>query len=182
MIQLPKRSVTRFFIPLIDVLILLFCVFLFLPMVGQGDTPDSSLITKAETVDKLKIADSTSQLLKEIEKLRSERTEAFRGAVFSRVLEIDSTTGELFFRNPDKSILKNKDDVSSLINQDKLSSKGKELFYMVLYPRDLDSSYPTSAGLMASFGLLIFQASYPTGKRHVHSCSSERNHRFHPSS
>jgi hypothetical protein len=63
--------------------------------------------------------------------------------VFSRVLEIDSTTGELFFRNPDKSILKNKEDISSLINQDKLSSKGKEIFYMVLYPRDLDSSYPT---------------------------------------
>ena len=132
MIQLPKRSVTRFFIPLID-----------LPMVGQGDTPDSSLITKADTTDKQKIADSTSQLLKEIEKLRAERTEAFKGAVFSRVLEIDSSNGELFFRNPDKSILKNKDDVSSLINQDKLSSKGKELFYMVLYPRDLDSSYPT---------------------------------------
>lgn len=143
MIQLPKRSVTRFFIPLIDVLILLFCVFLFLPMVGQGDTPDSSLKTNTDTIEKPKIADSTTQLLKEIEKLRAERTEAFKGSVFSRVLEIDSTTGDLFFRNPDKSILKNKDDVSSLINQDKLSSKGKEIFYMVLYPRDLDSSYPT---------------------------------------
>ncbi|MEN9673721.1 MAG: hypothetical protein RL553_1986, partial [Planctomycetota bacterium] len=51
MIQLPKRSVTRFFIPLIDVLILLFCVFLFLPMVGQGDTPNSSLKTNADTIE-----------------------------------------------------------------------------------------------------------------------------------
>lgn len=147
MIQLPKRSVTRFFIPLIDVLILLFCVFLFLPMVGQGDTPETSLKTSADTIEKpnekAKSADLTTQLLKEIEKLRAERTEAFKGSVFSRVLEIDSKSGELFFRNPDKSILKNKEDVSSLINQDKLSSKGKELFYMVLYPRDIDSSYPT---------------------------------------
>lgn len=143
MIQLPKRSVTRFFIPLIDVLILLFCVFLFLPMVGQGDTPDSTLKASTDTIEKSKIADPTTQLLKEIEKLRAERTEAFKGGVFSRVLEIDSATGGLFYRNPDKCYLKNKDDLSSLINQDKLSSMGREIFYMVLFPRDLDSSYPT---------------------------------------
>ena len=143
MIQLPKRSVTRFFIPLIDVLILLFCVFLFLPMVGQGDTPDSTLKASTDTIEKSKIADPTTQLLKEIEKLRAERTEAFKEGVFSRVLEIDSATGGLFYRNPDKCYLKNKDDVSSLINQDKLSSMGREIFYMVLFPRDLDSSYPT---------------------------------------
>ena len=59
------------------------------------------------------------------------------------MLEIESATGGLFYRNPDKCYLKNKDDVSSLINQDKLSSKGREIFYMVLFPRDLDSSYPT---------------------------------------
>lgn len=142
MIQLPKRSVTRFFIPLIDVLILLFASFFFFPWWVRRYS-DSSLKTNADTIEKLKTADSTTQLLKEIEKLRAERTEAFKGSVFSRVLEIDSSNGELFFRNPDKSILKNKDDVTSLINQDKLASKGKELFYMVLYPRDLDSSYPT---------------------------------------
>ena len=33
MIQMPRRSVTRFFIPLIDVLILLFCIFLLMPLV-----------------------------------------------------------------------------------------------------------------------------------------------------
>ena len=32
MIRLPQRSVTRFFIPLIDVLTLLFCIFLVLPL------------------------------------------------------------------------------------------------------------------------------------------------------
>ncbi|NBY02027.1 MAG: hypothetical protein EBQ87_08620 [Planctomycetes bacterium] len=96
MIQLPKRSVTRFFIPLIDVLILLFCVFLFLPMVGQGDTPGSSLKTNAGTIEQPKISDPTTQLLKEIEKLRAERTEAFKGGVFSRVLEIDSSSGGAF--------------------------------------------------------------------------------------
>ena len=33
MIELPKRSVTRFFIPLIDVLILLFCIYLLMPII-----------------------------------------------------------------------------------------------------------------------------------------------------
>lgn len=143
MIQLPKRSVTRFFIPLIDVLILLFCVFLFLPMVGQGDPPGSSLKTNPQSNQNKKEADTTIQLLNEIEKLRAERTEAFKGNVFSRALEIDSSTGELFFRNPDKTPLKNHADVANLVNHDKLFSKGRELFYMVLYPRDPDSSYPT---------------------------------------
>src|SRR5438067_2336535 len=37
MIRLPRRSVTRFFIPLIDVLTLLFCVFLLLPLAVPED-------------------------------------------------------------------------------------------------------------------------------------------------
>src|SRR5690349_9265321 len=37
MIQMPRRSVTRFFIPLIDVLTLLFCIFLLMPMVRPAE-------------------------------------------------------------------------------------------------------------------------------------------------
>jgi hypothetical protein len=37
MIQLPRRSVTRFFIPLIDVMTLLFCIFLLMPMFPKGE-------------------------------------------------------------------------------------------------------------------------------------------------
>ena len=142
-------------------------------MVGQGDTPDSTLKASTDTIEKSKIADPTTQLLKEIEKLRAERTEAFKGGVFSRVLEIDSATGGLFYRNPDKCYLKNKDDLSSLINQDKLSSMGREIFYMVLFPRDLDSSYPTRGQrenyerwLNVPFAsLLLFQLEYESGQR-----------------
>ena len=35
MLEMPCRSVTRFFIPLIDVLILLFCIFLMMPAVKR---------------------------------------------------------------------------------------------------------------------------------------------------
>ena len=37
MIQLPQRSVTRFFIPLIDVLTLLFCIFLVMPLAQNNE-------------------------------------------------------------------------------------------------------------------------------------------------
>ena len=48
---MPRRSVTRFFIPLIDVLILMFCIFLLMPFVkatsegsdtGDGPKPEST--------------------------------------------------------------------------------------------------------------------------------------------
>ncbi len=143
MINLPKRSITHFFIPLIDVLVLLFCVFLFLPIVGQSDSPDPLSKQKSELLQKQQDSDSSTQLLSEIEKLRADRTQNYKGKFFTRVLEIDSESGELFHRNPDKTILKNKDAVQTLINQDRLSSLGKEIFYLILFPRDTNSSHPT---------------------------------------
>src|SRR5439155_4759614 len=42
MIQFPRRSVTRFFIPLIDVLTLLFCIFMLMPMIKEtGEAQES---------------------------------------------------------------------------------------------------------------------------------------------
>ena len=40
MIQMPQRSVTRFFIPLIDVLTLLFCIYLLMPIVKPALAED----------------------------------------------------------------------------------------------------------------------------------------------
>ena len=37
MIHMPHRSVTRFFVPLIDVLLLLFCIFLLMPYVKSNN-------------------------------------------------------------------------------------------------------------------------------------------------
>ena len=41
MIEMPRRSVTRFFIPMIDVLTLLFCIYLLMPMVSEADGGES---------------------------------------------------------------------------------------------------------------------------------------------
>ena len=46
MIQFPRRSVTRFFIPLIDVLTLLFCIFLLMPMIKEtGEAQESNSLS-----------------------------------------------------------------------------------------------------------------------------------------
>ena len=48
MIQLPQRSVTRFFIPLIDVLTLLFCIFLVMPLAQNSDQALAEQLTAKE--------------------------------------------------------------------------------------------------------------------------------------
>ena len=57
MIRPPQRSITRFFIPLIDVLILLFCIFLLMPFVSNPEgtpDPDSSDSTTGKSVEELR--------------------------------------------------------------------------------------------------------------------------------
>ena len=48
MLTPPRRSVTRFFIPLIDVLILLFCIFLLMPYVSptEGESPETPPVSR----------------------------------------------------------------------------------------------------------------------------------------
>ena len=59
MLQMPRRSVTRFFIPLIDVLTLLFCVFLIMPLVRNPteEGPDLRDKTPQEQVEYLRLDD-----------------------------------------------------------------------------------------------------------------------------
>ena len=55
MIRMPRRSVTRFFIPLIDVLILLFCIFLLMEFNSESDLDKQIEITadQSESLDLL---------------------------------------------------------------------------------------------------------------------------------
>ena len=85
MIQLPQRSVTRFFIPLIDVLTLLFCIFLVMPLAKEpGDNSaevadlEERLRQKEEELERLRESgrDLPRELRDEIDKLRQERGKA----------------------------------------------------------------------------------------------------------
>src|SRR4051812_43336313 len=78
MIAMPRRSVTRFFIPLIDVLLLLFCVFLLMPMVNEEelDKKTQSATDLTELVVSLeKELDRRNQDLGKFEDLRPQLAE-----------------------------------------------------------------------------------------------------------
>src|SRR5436189_5202856 len=82
MIQFPRRSVTRFFVPLIDVLTLLFCIFLLMPMVkpsaeatgmNQLANLEAQLQTKQEELERQrKEGGATEKLQEELKQLREE--------------------------------------------------------------------------------------------------------------
>ena len=140
MIHLPRRSVTRFFIPLIDVMILLFCIFLLLPIFKEND-PESP-----GTAENLK-------LKKENERLLAELAEERRGKrkVVVRVLEIDPVTGNLFYyrRGEPKAAVLSKDrDVTALIKDHESELRANttagnvvpDQVYLLLYPPPTDKS------------------------------------------
>lgn len=153
MIQLPKRSVTRFFIPLIDVLILLFCIFLLLPFVSKADdaatstTPantDPAQLAKRvkELEDQLKLRDEELMRLMEERAKVAERTNV-------RVLEIDADTGELYYTTqdglkPQRVRVENAGKALELIQRTKQTAEDKQAYFLILYPRTR-SRYPTES-------------------------------------
>ncbi len=156
MVELPRRSVTRFFIPMIDVLTLLFCIYLLMPIVGQSGDPTHA--EKARQLEqqvaqlKSELARQTmggeaaaAKLRQEIEKLRKEKVQTLRNRLAVRVLEIDGKDGRLFYRDPDLIEIRNQADAHQLIERDRRAQgvSSRELYYLLLYPRSAISAYPT---------------------------------------
>ena len=166
MIQFPRRSVTRFFIPLIDVLTLLFCIFLLMPMIKPAEgqeaasaaAPDLTLGDPAARANAPGDAQQGSQInparqqnrersesakeREELEKLRTERIEVLQQRLFIRVLEIDPDTGRLYYREPDgMREIASQADALDLIARHKRDAGNRELYYLFLFPRRL-TGYP----------------------------------------
>jgi hypothetical protein len=148
MIEMPRRSVTRFFIPLIDVLTLLFCIFLLMPLVkapadsseegraGEGERPGQDAPKERD--------DTPDKLRAELEQLRREKAQVLQQRLAVRVLEIDATSGRLYYHDPERAELASEADAQALIQRDRRSvgDGGRELYYVILYPRDPASPYP----------------------------------------
>jgi hypothetical protein len=148
MIQMPKRSVTRFFIPLIDVLTLLFCIFLLMPMVkatgeakeaGQNSAVSADERAELEQLRQEKKAWlEWQELQKELDRLRQERRAVFEQDLALRVLEIGEE-GRLFFYDPsrlkDRRVEITQDNVRDMIETQQRLARGKELYFLILYPR-----------------------------------------------
>jgi hypothetical protein len=153
MIEGPRRSVTRFFVPLIDVLILLFCIFLLMPFVSQpgnlegGGDPASKRFDGKDAeplpTDTAKLREELQKALAELKKLK-ENQGSISERLNVRVLEIDPKTGRLFyFVENERREVRNELDAQRLIDEHlRASAPGKkEAFFLILYPRVV-SGYP----------------------------------------
>lgn len=161
MIHPPRRSVTRFFIPLVDVMMLLFCIFLLMPMVkfvGE-DSPytklsaveqelqqrDEQLRQQQQQIEQLRrdLGETPAELRKDIQALREEKRKALQQRLWIRVLEIDGSTGKLYYKDPGPVEIRHQVDAQELIERDRrtVASGRQEVYYLILYPRER-SPYP----------------------------------------
>ncbi|HEY7327281.1 MAG TPA: hypothetical protein VH592_06570 [Gemmataceae bacterium] len=154
MIQLPQRSVTRFFIPLIDVLTLLFCIFLVMPLAKDPEDTaadvaalEDQIRQKEQELEQIRASgrDLPRELRDEIDKLRREKGKALQKRLSVRVLEIDGDSGKLYYRDPERIPLPDEAAAHALIESDRRKLGQKELYYLILYPRSRGSTYPTVA-------------------------------------
>lgn len=157
MIRPPRRSVTRFFIPLIDVLILMFGIFLLMPFVSspvEGERDSLSTDHKALSQNNLphEIQEwqrRLSEAERRLERLQRERA-ALADRLSVRVLEIDPFTGVLHYYDPDRQEVRNSGDAQRLIDRQRRIAGAKDPFFLILYPRKTDgflSPYPTQEQL-----------------------------------
>jgi len=149
----PRRSVTRFFIPLIDVLILLFAIFLIMPFVSGPTSAEPSADVKAPPEKPLPSdVKILQEMLKEeqmrVERLEKQRLANLKERLAVRVLEIDRTSGALFYYSPDRQEIRSQADAERFIFQEKkratADGSAKDVFFLILYPRQR-GSFPTDA-------------------------------------
>ena len=168
MIQMPRRSVTRFFIPLIDVLLLLFCIFLLLEYNNESRFDQQSadvdiqakfdaqniqaLINQAKEFEKYeKLMPQLIELEKlrdEVERLRGVNQQNLQDRAFVRIIDIDSKNGTISWydeNSADTPIVKLSDAKSAhgLIDRHIKEAKGREVYYYFMPPRPL-LGYPTA--------------------------------------
>ena len=150
MIRLPERSVTRFFIPLIDVLLLLFCIYLLMPL-AQGTEDDGSELSlpdlkeqrRKEQRDLARVRKDLETTGRQLTELQQDRNQLLHQRLAIKVLEIDARTGKLFSFDDrgNRLNIQNRDDADKLIQRHRQEIGDRELYYLFLFPRQ-DTGYP----------------------------------------
>ena len=152
MIERPRRAVTRFFIPLIDVLILLFCIFLLMPFLKQGEaaetplTPDDPAAATSQTSQN----DLQQQLQKarmEIARLRAEQVNPSEKFSFA-ALEVDGRNGLLYwYHRGQPSLIADEAAAAEVIDTEKkIAGIQKDPFLIIVLPHEL-TGFPTQPQL-----------------------------------
>ncbi len=177
MIHMPRRSVTRFFIPLIDVLILLFCIFLLMEFNSESevdkqldivsDQSESLDLLQAEVVRRTKELqqfeedrpklNELAKLRKDLEALQKASQQNLQQRTFFRVIDIDRNDGSLAFYDetrPAKPIkLATDNDAQELIDRHQKDAKGRELYYYFMRTRPTEEDVKNKR----------LSSGYPTG-------------------
>src|SRR5262249_21760640 len=150
MITPPRRAVTRFFIPLIDVLILLFCIFLLMPFVekeaGSGKLTPGEAATIRRKLDELtrRVHEQGKESLEEIkarlEQAEEELSRNKADKVVVKTFQIDARDGTLTFPEVPPGGAFQFTPILSSEKADDLINKhlselgaGQELLYIILY-------------------------------------------------
>jgi hypothetical protein len=167
MIEMPRRSVTRFFIPLIDVLTLMFCIFLLMPLVkateetseGEGQTrrspqfptTPSQWATDYEELTRLRaerhkwhnleqLEKRKNELQEQVQKLRESRIDDLQKKLAIRILEIGEE-GRLFYYDPARETNRRMEitaeNVGAFVAAQQRQAGGRDLFFLLMYPRPL---------------------------------------------
>lgn len=149
MLTPPRRSVTRFFVPLIDVLMLLFGIFILMPFVsGPAANPSDQ-----QTPPKEQLPENVRDLRKELSEARDRITRMEKAAqtritdrLSVRVLQIDRKDGTLYYYGPERRDIHTEQDAMVLIkNQRNLATSDggvKDILFLILYP-EIPSGFPT---------------------------------------
>jgi len=151
MLQMPNRSVTRFFIPLIDVLTLLFCVFLVMPAAEPGGPFSEEGNPSTRPPSRETGPTMTERLKEELEQLRKEKMKALQELVKPHILDIDPSTGQLFYfqggDRPDRVEIASRTDVINMVNRHRRERNfdQREPYYVIRYPRERNTGFPTVA-------------------------------------
>jgi hypothetical protein len=140
---------------LIDVLTLLFCIFLLMPLVesaGDADagplpaSPEDEVRRLREENDRLRReADARPvELREEVERLRREKVQVLQQRLAVRILEIDPSSGRLVYHDPERTEVRTEAEARALVERDRKAHAGgsRELYYLILYPRAASSPYP----------------------------------------
>ena len=134
MIEMPQRSVTRFFIPLIDVLTLLFCIYLLMPIVtGPEDSEGGGKVDP--TIELARIRSERDELRGEVARLRQRIPDSPQLAV--RVLQTGDK-GRLFFSDPKKSgepLELTAKNVSEFVDSQRKQTVGRDLCFLIMTPK-----------------------------------------------
>jgi hypothetical protein len=143
-IRLPQRSVTRFFIPLIDVLTLLFAIFLLMPALQAGaeaqsaGDSDKDILKKRE--DDLKRRENAAtkaeeQLKTEYARLSQDAARKVLSDLVVREVYIDPSDGSLYYLDPDRVEIKTEEGAHAYIRRMHNRTPGREVFFLIRYRR-----------------------------------------------